>query len=97
MTHSLSERRISLLEEEVLSLRADLNNMADHLIELQRHMLDLIGLYDQISSRMSSSSAGTGPGRGDITPTSDGNPSTRNDTSGVTPVAPKSHSRETNE
>jgi deoxyribodipyrimidine photolyase len=62
--------RISYLEQQVLQLWTALNKTTDHLIETRQALIDLLAWRDQINSRMSSSSADTMSGPGDITPTS---------------------------
>jgi hypothetical protein len=86
--------RISYLEQQVLQLWTALNETTGHLIETRQALIDLLGWRDQINFRMSSSSADTGPGPGDITPTSGASPSTNAATSGATYVEKNPLSRE---
>jgi hypothetical protein len=94
------KRTIQRLEEEVQMLRRDLNvtmenlgRVADNLINTRQLLRDYTNSQLPTSSRMCSSSADTGSGPGDITPTSDG--TTSDDTSGVIPASASNPSRET--
>lgn len=93
MMRSLSRQRITLLEQQLIQQRIDLNETVEVTDRILTLLLDHFDLHLQTNGQMSSSNADTGHGSGDGIPTSESE--TDVGISGVTPVTPKSRSRET--